>query len=55
MGRVITSRSLGSEMVSRLTWNASDVGSIPVLGTVLSFSSQNDIIIKQVETLVGTG
>ena len=34
VGRVVTSESLGGVMVSTLTRNARDVGSIPTLGTI---------------------
>ena len=34
IGSVITSDSLGGEMVSTLAWNARDVGLIPILGSI---------------------
>ena len=35
MGSMITSGILGGIMVSTLTWNANEVGSVSALGTIL--------------------
>ena len=38
VGKMVTSRSLGGEMVSPLSWNLKDVGSNPDLGTIFLIS-----------------
>ena len=47
IGAMVTSRSLGGVMVSTLTWNERDVGSIRVLGAIYPIFINPVIIFKR--------